>query len=344
MSSNNDDVPFSCHQIFREADGVAPLERAIEDAAVPFAQASFVIDTSSSECHQNESFEPSPFFAITRANPISSYDSSSSDTGNNGYGAMIRRDSCCEGDDDDMNDQTHQDIAIERDNNVLRRYNTSTPSAGMTTTTTTNTGAIDFSPFFEANGPAPVTPGVSTSTVVLNIDQSVLATDEIQPNFCHRTTSANENNNTSLLLGDDQNGQRSFSPSGVTEIQNRNQQQQGGGGRGKGDAAHHHYQGYTSKLAPSTPIISNVNSYIEDDNGLQQHQRQQRSPFRSRMYHDDHYSYRHGGSSSNLQYLHHPLIHASWTSTTDGSTVQLSSTTSASSSLLCPSTSAESCS
>ena len=212
---------------------------------------------------------------------------------------------------------------------MLRRYNTSTPSAGMTT------GAIDFSPFFRAN-PAPVTPEVSTSTVVLNTDQSVLATNQIQPNFFQ--TSSPTNNDTTLLLGQDQTGQRSFSPSGVTEIQNQNQQR--GGGRHDGDAAHHH-QGYTPKLAPSTPTISNINSYVEDDVDQQQ-QEQQRSPFRSRLYHDQ--NNQHGSSSgSNLQYLHHPLIHASWTSTTDGSTVQLSST-STSSSLLCSSTSAESCS
>ena len=324
MSGSNDDMPFSCHQIFREADGVAPMERSIEDGA-PFAQPSPGVDTSSSEYQHHESCEPSPFLAITRANPISYYDSASN---NDRYGAIVRGESCCEEGNFDMEHQILRDTSIEHDD-VLRRYNTSTPSAGMTT------GAIDFSPFFRAN-PAPVTPDVSTSTVVLNTDQSVLATNQIQPNFFQ--TPSPTNNDTTLLLGQDQNGQRSFSPSGVTEIQNQNQQR--GGGRHDGDAAHHH-QGYTPKLAPSTPIISNINSYVEDD--VDQQQEQQRSPFRSRLYHDEQNDQHGSRSGSNLQYLHHPLIHASWTSTTDGSTVQLSST-STSSSLLCSSTSAESCS
>ena len=325
MSSSENDGPFSRHQIFREADGVAPMERAIEDA--PFAQASFGNVTSSSEYQSSGSFQPSPFLAITRANPISSYDSSNTGT-SNGYGAIIRGESCCEGDeeDDNMEHQILRDTSVEHD--AQRRYNTSTPSASTT-------GAIDFSSYFRAN-PAPVTPETTTSTVVLNTDQSVLATNQIHPNFFQTPSPSN----TTLLLGDDQNGQRSFSPSGVTEIQNQNQQQHRGG-RDDGDAAHHRH-GYTPKLGPSTPTISNVNSYVEDGSEQQQ-QQQQRSPFRSRQHRDDDHATQgpNQNTGSNLQYLHHPLIHASWTSTTDGSTVQLSS---ASSSLLCPSTSAESCS
>ena len=327
-SSEGNDVPFSCHQqIFREADGVAPMERPIEDTS--YASAPFGVDASSSGHQSSESFEPSPFLTITRANPISSYDSISNN--DDRYGTITRGHSCCE-DDDDMNYQNHQDIAVEQQDDVLRNYNTSTPSAVATG------AAIDFSPFFRAD-PAPITPDASASTVVLNTDQSLLTTDQIQPNLFH-SSSANNHDNTTLLLGRGQNGQRSFSPSGVTEIQN----QQRGGGRGDGDAAHHRYhQGYTSKVAPTTPTISNVNSHVEDDTEQQQ---QQRSPFRARLYHDDHTQDQEGNNhnGSNLQYLHHPLIHASWTSTTDGSTVQLSASASASSSLLCSSTSAESCS
>jgi len=322
-SSSGEDMSFdgdqpqrqACHHlIFRESDGVAPVERTVDASShMPYPQSAFGIGTLSSEMHHAraeqeqesqvmDSFEPSssPFLAITRANPISSYDSSLN------YGAIIDDD---DDDGDYMASQAHHDdVAIEQQE---RRYDMSTPPSQAAA------AAIDFSPFFRSS-PAPVTPReyesdkcCAVGTVVLNADQSVLSHHhQIQL--------------TSAAAGPD-DGRRSFSPSGVTEIQNQQQQ------RGRGAI---------SKVAPSTPTISNVNSFVEDDaNHTYEYaptEQQQRSPFRSRHHHEgdttpQEYQGQHAAAadrrshnynhdqSHNLQYLHHPLINASYTSTTDGS-------------------------
>ena len=317
MSSSDDDrrQDMLCHQIFREADGLAPMERSVDEEydAHHHPSASFP--------HYQESQlseDASPFFAITRANPISSYDSYSN--GATDMGATCSSTERCE-DDDEMNDRTYHHDIIERqvntqqEDDVLRRHNS----------TSTLAAPIDFSPFFRPN-PAPVTPHHHASeTVILSTEQSVLA-DQIQPNFFTSAAANTPSSTTTLLLGEGQNGRRSFSPSGVTEIQNQ---------RGR--------DGGVTK-APTTPTISNVQ---DNANFTTSGQQQQGNPFRSRQHQDDgpqdDQQQRH-----HLQYLRQPLIHTSWTSTTDGSSIGSSHRASgidrSGSSLLCSSISAESCS
>ena len=318
MSSSDDDrrQDMLCHQIFREADGLAPMERSVdEDHAAHHPSA------SSPHLHHQEpqlSEDASPFLAITRANPISSYDSYSN--GATDMGATCSSTERCE-DDDEMNDRTYHHDIIERqvnthqEDDLLRRHNS----------TSTLAAPIDFSPFFRPN-PAPVTPHHTSETVVLSTEQSVLA-DQIQPNFFTSAAANTPSNTTTLLLGEGQNGRRSFSPSGVTEIQNQ---------RGR--------DGGVTK-APTTPTISNVQ---DNANFTTSGQQQQGNPFRSRQHQDD-------GPQDDQQQRHHlqylqqqPLIHTSWTSTTDGSSIVSSHRASgidrSGSSLLCSSISAESCS
>lgn len=305
---------LSCHQIFREADGLAPVERSIDEEYATRHP------SVSSPHHQESQLSEaaSPFFAITRANPITSYDSYSN--GATDVGATGSSEHCEE--DDEMNDRTYHHEIIERQDDVLRRHNNTSTLAGAGG----GTSPIDFSPFFRPN-PAPVTPHHHASeTVVLSTEQSVA--DQIQPNFFNPAAASTPTSTTTLLLGEGHNGRRSFSPSGVTEIQNQ---------RGR--------DGGVTK-APTTPTISNV----QDDANFAtsgQHHQQQRNPFRSRQHQDD------GPQDDqqqghHLQYLQQPLIHTSWTSTTDGSSIVSSHPASgidrSGSSLLCSSISAESCS
>ena len=321
-SSSSSDEMSSCddrrqdmlaHQIFREADGLAPMERSVDEVYAAHHP------SASSPHHQESqlSEDASPFFAITRANPISSYDSYSN--GATDMGATYSSEHC--EDDDEMSDRTYHHDIIERqvntaqEDDVLRRYNNTSPLAAP----------IDFSPFFRPN-PAPVTPHHHASeTVVLSTEQSVLA-DQIQPNFFTSAAANTPSNTTTLLLGEGQNGRRSFSPSGVTEIQNQ---------RGR--------DGGVTK-APTTPTTSNVQ---DDANFSTSGQQQQRNPFRSRQHQDDD-PQDDQQQRQHLEYLQQPLIHTSWTSTTDGSTIVSSHRASgidrSSSSLLCSSISAESCS